>query len=111
MSELEEKQEEGVLIYGLFMEGCRWDSETTQLEDPRPGEMNSLAPIILFTPTESIPEPGDYSMPLYKTSERAGLLSTTGHSTNYILSIDCPTAQKSQYWVLRGAAFLCQLND
>ncbi|OMJ95933.1 hypothetical protein SteCoe_485 [Stentor coeruleus] len=113
--EVEERPEEGVLIYGLYMEGCRWDFDVMQLEDSRPGEMYSIAPLILFVPSEKGTndlEPDDYySMPVYKTSERAGTLSTTGHSTNYIISIEAPTAKKPYTWVLRGGAFLCQLND
>ena len=50
-------------------------------------------------------------MPVYKTSVRAGTLSTTGHSTNFIIGVDCPSTRKPSYWVLKGAAFLCQLND
>jgi dynein heavy chain len=104
--------EDGCLIYGLFMEGTRWDSNSMQLEDSVPGEMFSVAPIILFTPSENYtPDSDEYSMPVYKTSVRAGTLSTTGHSTNFIIAIDCPTTKRPQYWVLQGAAFLCQLND
>lgn len=54
-------------------------------------------------------------MPLYKTSNlnikilplglRAGVLSTTGHSTNFIRAIDCPTKKNPDYWILNGAAF------
>ena len=50
-------------------------------------------------------------MPVYKVNTRAGTLSTTGHSTNYIISIDCPTKKNPDFWILRGAAFTCMLND
>ena len=74
--------------------------------------MYSPAPIIVFVPTENfVSDPADYSMPLYKTTQRAGTLSTTGHSTNFIISIECPTDQKPEYWVLNGAAFLCALSN
>ncbi|EAR94576.2 dynein heavy chain (macronuclear) [Tetrahymena thermophila SB210] len=48
-----------------------------------------------------------FLMPLYKTVQRSGVLSTTGHSTNFIISISVPTKQPSFYWILRGAAFVC----
>jgi dynein heavy chain len=101
-----------VYVYGLFTEGCRWDFDVMQLDEARPGEMHSAAPIIQFVPSEKgQTEEGEVSMPIYKTSERAGVLSTTGHSTNYIISIDCPCSKTPAHWILRGGAFLCQLND
>jgi len=50
-------------------------------------------------------------MPIYKTTLRAGTLNTTGNSTNFILSVDVPTKKKPDWWVMKGAALFCMLND
>lgn len=39
---------------------------------------------------------------------RAGMLSTTGHSTNFVVSVHFPTNQSPDYWINKGAALLCQ---
>jgi len=68
--------------------------------------------MIWFKPQEDYkPDPDEYSCPVYKTSVRAGVLSTTGQSTNFVIAVDLPTQDEPRKWTLRAAAFLCQLND
>jgi len=47
-------------------------------------------PIISFVPSQKLEAKGEqYRCPVYKTSLRAGVLSTTGQSTNFVLAIVC----------------------
>jgi dynein heavy chain len=70
--------------------------------------MYSEMPVILFKPIDNyLPNPDDYQCPIYKTSVRAGVLSTTGQSTNYVLAVDLPTKETPSYWTLKGTALLC----
>lgn len=51
-------------------------------------------PLIWFKPQEDYkPDPEEYSCPIYKTSVRAGVLSTTGQSTNFIIAVELPTKE------------------
>ena len=50
---------------------------------------------------------GSYKAPLYKTTLRAGELSTTGHSTNFVLYLDLKTDYDPDHWVRRGVALIC----
>ncbi|KAJ3192063.1 Dynein heavy chain 6, axonemal [Irineochytrium annulatum] len=83
---------DGVLIRGLYIEGARWDREKRLLQESYAMEMFSTMPLLRFIPTQK-PQanPELYVCPLYKTSARAGTLSTTGHSTNFVVSVNLPS--------------------
>ncbi|XP_018647275.1 dynein heavy chain, putative [Schistosoma mansoni] len=107
----------GAYIHGLFLDGCRWDYDSMELGEQYPKILNEPMPIIWLKPMirEELEALSTklirYSCPVYKTSERRGTLSTTGHSTNFVLPILLPTSVNPNHWIKRGAALLCQLDD
>lgn len=52
-----------------------------------------------------------YMCPMYRTLKRAGELMTTGHSTNFILSVFLRSLIPNSHWVKRGVALFTQLDD
>ncbi|XP_028297484.1 dynein heavy chain 6, axonemal-like, partial [Gouania willdenowi] len=103
---------DGVLVHGMFMDASRWDDVNMVMEDSLPRVMNAMLPVVHFEPQlNSEPEPDLYPAPLYKTSARAGTLSTTGHSTNFVVTVMLPSKRPCDYWISKGSALLCQLND
>lgn len=103
--------EDGIYIDGLWLEGAQWDAAGACLAESQPGVMTAPLPVVHFKPaTQYTPPAAEYHCPLYKTSARAGLLSTTGSSTNFILcvSLPCPAGKDVDSWVLQGVALLCQ---
>lgn len=59
--------DDGVYIYGLFIENAKWNNVDRCLEEPAAGEMHSQIPVIHFIPK--------YRAPLVSTEEesKAGL--------------------------------------
>ncbi|XP_061839883.1 dynein axonemal heavy chain 6 isoform X3 [Nerophis lumbriciformis] len=103
---------DGVLVHGMFMDASRWDDDNMVIEDALPRVMNSTLPVMHFEPQQNYEaEPGLYHAPLYKTSARAGTLSTTGHSTNFVVTVLLPSNRSSDYWISKASALLCQLDD
>lgn len=109
----EQKPEDGAIVHGLYLEGCRWDIEAGELTESLPKIPHAELCIVFLKPCvdTKLSDYDHYECPVYKTSERRGTLATTGHSTNFVLMIRLPSSKPWQHWVKRGVALLCQLND
>ena len=75
-------------------------------------------PVIWLEPinVSKLKKNGYYECPLYKTSRRAGELSTTGHSTNFVMYFylkcdDNEPSKDADHWIRRGTALLTQLDN
>ena len=105
------KPENGAILYGFFMEGARWSESENTIVESNPKELYTSMPPIYFKPiVNKPPAAGVYRCPVYKTLTRAGTLSTTGHSTNFVLPIELPSNVDGEHWIKRGVACLVSLN-
>ncbi|CAJ0959437.1 unnamed protein product, partial [Ranitomeya imitator] len=109
---LRERPSEGCYIYGLYLEGAGWDKTTMQLAESRPKDLYTEMAVIWLLPVAERRPPvsGTYLCPIYKTLTRAGTLSTTGHSTNYVIAVELPTHKPQSHWIKRGVALICALD-
>ena len=124
------RPKDGAYIRGLYMEGARWDAKKHVIEESHPRELFIQMPFLQLWPrekteipvVEGIPEQYTgstngtahvYMCPVYKTSFRQGVLSTTGHSTNFVMFMRIPMAKehKQKHWIKRGVAMLTQLDS
>ena len=109
----QEPPEDGVYCRGLFFDGGAWDYENHTLTEAPAKVLYTDVPIIWMIPMQQsdFSTFNHYSCPMYKTSERRGILSTTGHSTNHVMNCRIPSAVDKSHWVLRGLAMLTALSD
>jgi dynein heavy chain len=81
--------------------------------ESRPKELYTPMPVMWLRPRHNRPcaDPAaTYECPVYKTLQRAGTLSTTGHSTNFIMSVELPGGGRPpEHWVRRGVALFTAL--
>lgn len=116
-----QKPRDGVFIRGLYLEGARYSEEEESIADSIPKQLFTEVPTIHLDPTQNrvAPSKGIYRCPVYKILSRRGVLSTTGHSTNFIMWIELPSNRTnffnnegkadSEEWVKAGVAAFTSL--
>jgi len=100
--EVRKGPDEGVYIYGLFLDGCRWDKPGNKLADSVPKVLFAPLPVLLVTgqlASEKKLDAYSYSAPTYKNKTRRGL--------NFVFPVDLRSEDPPQKWVLRGVCLLC----
>jgi dynein heavy chain len=106
--------EQGVNIHGLFLENAHYDTKRGSIVEALPKTLLEPMSIIWLEPTTNAGArvSNVFDCPVYKTSERRGELSTTGHSTNFITYFGLKfESENRDFWVRRGVAVLLQTND
>ena len=111
--ELKEPPKDGVYAKGIFIEACKWDEDNHVLGESDPKVLFTHFPTIWMFPTEleKIKPTKTYNCPLYKTTDRRGVLSTTGHSTNFVCDIRVPVDCDAAHWTRRGVAMFLALPE
>jgi len=58
---IDEYPEDGVYIYGLYIDGARWDRESLVVTDQFHAKMAETMPVVWFVPKEDYkPDPEEY---------------------------------------------------
>ncbi|KAJ8315371.1 LOW QUALITY PROTEIN: hypothetical protein KUTeg_007521 [Tegillarca granosa] len=93
---------EGVYVYGLFLDGAGWDRRNARLLEPTPKVLYTLLPVAHVFATnldKGAKAVNAYECPVYKKPKRTDL--------NYIFPLALRTNKNPDHWTLRGVALLC----
>ncbi|KAL4676954.1 hypothetical protein H8957_008548 [Semnopithecus entellus] len=93
---------EGSYVYGLFMEGARWDTQTGVIAEARLKELTPAMPVIFIKaiPVDRMETKNIYECPVYKTRIRG---------PTYVWTFNLKTKEKAAKWVLAAVALLLQV--
>ncbi|XP_078408210.1 dynein axonemal heavy chain 11 [Cetorhinus maximus] len=90
---------EGAYIYGLYMEGARWDIQNGHIAEARLKELTPLMPVIFVKaiPNDKQEMRNIYECPVYKTKLRG---------PTYVCTFNLKTKERTAKWILAGVALL-----
>nr|XP_056713421.1 dynein axonemal heavy chain 11 [Euleptes europaea] len=90
---------EGAYIFGLFMEGARWDIQAGAIAEACLKELTPVMPVIFVRaiPVERQETKHIYKCPVYKTKNRG---------PTYVWTFNLKTKEKPAKWVLAGVALI-----
>uniref|UniRef100_A0A3Q2VPV0 Dynein axonemal heavy chain 11 n=1 Tax=Haplochromis burtoni TaxID=8153 RepID=A0A3Q2VPV0_HAPBU len=97
--EFNQPAREGAYVYGLYMEGARWDTQTGVITEARLKELTPTMPVISVraVPSDRQETRNIYECPLYKTKIRG---------PTYVWTFSLKTRERPAKWVLAGVALL-----
>jgi len=105
-TDVKAKPESGCMCWGMYLEGCKWSYDEHRLAESDPKKLFVDLPMIHLVPIaeRAIPDDGIYDCPIYKVQSRTGTLSTTGHSTNFVMWLELPSVMDQDFWIKAGVA-------
>ncbi|KAM9212758.1 dynein axonemal heavy chain 14 [Dugong dugon] len=112
----------GVHVFGLFIDGARWNHQQQILDDSLPLEICCDFPEIYFLPTKISTEKPDasnqtdselytFECPIYQTPQRSRIVTTTSLSTSFLTSVRLPAQKPPSHWIKMRVALLCEMKE
>ncbi|XP_058258889.1 dynein axonemal heavy chain 11 isoform X1 [Hemibagrus wyckioides] len=97
--EFNQPAREGAYVYGLYMEGARWDIQNGTITEARLKELTPSMPVIAVraVPNDRQETRNIYECPVYKTKLRAN---------TYVWTFNLKSRERPGKWVLAGVALL-----
>ncbi|XP_042285828.1 dynein axonemal heavy chain 11 isoform X2 [Thunnus maccoyii] len=97
--EFNQPAREGAYVYGLYMEGARWDTQAGVITEARLKDLTPSMPVISVraVPNDRHETRNIYECPLYKTKIRG---------PTYVWTFNLKTRERPAKWVLAGVALL-----
>jgi dynein heavy chain len=102
-SEVKEKPEDGCYIYGLYLEGARWNIEKNCLDYQKPKELVVEMPLVQVIPVEAnkLKLRGTIKTPVYVTQARRNAMGK-----GLVFEADINTDMHASHWILQGVAMV-----
>ncbi|KAG9277586.1 dynein heavy chain 11, axonemal-like [Astyanax mexicanus] len=97
--EFNQPARDGAYVYGLYMEGARWDIQNGTITEARLKELTPSMPVIAVraVPNDRQETRNIYECPVYKTKLRAN---------THVWTFNLKTRERPAKWVLAGVALL-----
>eukprot|EP01059_Diplonema_ambulator_P034997 TRINITY_DN8108_c0_g1_i2.p1 TRINITY_DN8108_c0_g1~~TRINITY_DN8108_c0_g1_i2.p1 ORF type:complete len:304 (+),score=68.93 TRINITY_DN8108_c0_g1_i2:3-914(+) len=95
---------DGAHIFGLKMEGARWDVASSTIDDSKGKELFCTMPVITIKalPSSKVNRKDQYPCPLYKTQQRGN---------GYVTTLYLRTKQPAIKWTIAGVACVLDVDE
>lgn len=103
-ADLMKREGGGAFVFGLQVEGARWESSGSGLEECEPKKQFSVVPCVLCKPMLMVDGKDDksiYQCPVYKTETRGN---------TYVFTAQLKTKHPPTKWVLAGVALILDVE-